>query len=91
MQSRTPFTVNALALSLLASYACGLLGGGVGVCVSDPVTFSFGDRVYCYSDYTQSECSDYDQEQINGAANWTFHSGQTCADRDLVEGSNPWP
>jgi hypothetical protein len=91
MRTKASFTAQALTFSLLASYACGLFGGGVGVCVSDPVSFSFGLRVYCYSNYNESECSDYDSQQVNGAANWTFHSGQTCSDRDLTEGSNPWP
>jgi len=34
---------------------------------------------YCYDDWTEDECDDYDAQQVNGA-NWTFHSGDTCAD-----------
>lgn len=81
-----PATLTAL-FALLTGYAC---GGGTGVCVSDAVEYTFGLRVYCYSDYTSDECAEYNNMQVNGA-NWSYHGGQTCADRDLDEGSNPWP
>lgn len=79
-------------VALMTLPACSLFGGGgeTGVCVSDAVDFTFGQRVYCYNDFDESECSDYDADEVNGAQ-WSFHSDQTCADRDLSEGSNPWP
>ncbi|MGQ9616681.1 MAG: hypothetical protein ACUVWJ_09835 [Spirochaetota bacterium] len=75
------FLVSALMLS-----SC----GGTGCCVSDAVSYSYGDRVYCYDDWDKSDCEENDSEQVNGAG-WTFYRGQTCEDRDLVGGSNPWP
>ena len=76
---------------LWAAAACGLIGlSGSGVCVSEPVSFSFGDRVYCYNDFTEDECRAYTADNVNGAA-WVFHSGQSCGDRDLTTGSNAWP
>lgn len=76
---------------LWVAAACGLFGlSGSGVCVSEPVSFSFGLRVYCYDDFSEDECRAYTADNVNGAA-WVFHSGQSCADRDLTSGSNAWP
>jgi hypothetical protein len=78
----------ALVLAVLTSAGC---GEDVGLCVSTPVEYTYGLRVYCYGDnWTQAECSDYNAQRVNGAE-WFFHSNQTCADRGLVDGSNPWP
>lgn len=79
-----------LLLLLLAVPACSLFGESSGVCVSEPVEFSFGLRVYCQNNFDKGECADWDDEQVNGAS-WSFHAGQTCADRGLEQGSNPWP
>lgn len=69
----------------------GLTGcGGLGVCVSEPVEFSFGLVVYCYDGWDRGDCSVNDDEQVNGAS-WEFHPGQVCDDRGLTEGSNDWP
>jgi len=79
-------------LGLSVFLACeSLTGSDEGCCQSSPVEFSFGLRVYCQNDFDEEECADYDRQQVNGAEQWTFHEGQTCEDRDLVEGSNPWP
>lgn len=56
-----------------------------GACVSSPSDIT--GRTYCYSNYTSDECSDRNNQQVNGA-DWYFHGGQTCADRGLSEGSN---
>ena len=70
---------------------CWPFGSGVGACVSDAVKFEYlGLRVYCYSYWDESDCTEHQQSQVNGA-NWTFYEGQTCSDRGLVDGSNPWP
>ena len=61
-----------------------------GACVSSEVEYTYGFRVYCYNDWSRDECDDNDAQNVNGAS-WTFYAGQTCDDRDLVEGSNPWP
>ena len=82
--------VGSLALLLLTAPACELGGDGSGACVSDAVEFSFGLRVYCYSDWDQDDCASYNRQQVNGAE-WSFYEGQSCEDRDLEEGSNPWP
>ncbi|MEM1118547.1 MAG: hypothetical protein AAF845_13850 [Bacteroidota bacterium] len=85
--------LRALALcSLLAvtTASCDLFGESTGACVSDAVSFSFGLRVYCNNNFDESECRARSADQVNGAS-WTFHGGQTCADRDLTEGSNPFP
>jgi hypothetical protein len=58
--------------------------------VSSAVEYSYGLRVYCYSNWTSDDCDNNDAENVNGAS-WTFHGGQSCSDRDLTEGSNPWP
>lgn len=82
--------VGSFLLFLLAGQACMLFGDGTGACVSDAVEYSFGLRVYCYSDFDKKECDSHNRNQVNGA-DWSFHEGQTCGDRDLDEGSNPWP
>ncbi|MEZ4319848.1 MAG: hypothetical protein R3F61_20220 [Myxococcota bacterium] len=58
---------------------CAALGGcgGTGVCAGYSSLF---DEEYCHDDWTRAECEDWDAQEINGAQ-WTFHSGQTCADR----------
>lgn len=58
---------------------------GVGVCTGYSSSLN---RTYCYSNFSSSECSEYDSLDVNGASPWYFYSGQTCADRDLSEGSN---
>jgi hypothetical protein len=80
-------TVMAIAFAALAAGAC---GGGAGACVSEPVEYSFGLRVYCYSDWTGADCEVNNQDNVNGAS-WAFYEGQTCEDRSLTDGSNPWP
>lgn len=81
----------AVILIAFALTSCDwITGGGVGTCVSDVVSYSFGDQVYCYDGWDESECDAYDADNVNGAS-WTFHGGQTCADRGLSEGSNSWP
>ena len=87
LKKRSRLVAVALTLLALVGPAC---GGGVGACVSSAVQYSFGLRVYCYSGWSGGECSVNDAEQVNGAS-WTFYSGQSCSDRDLVDGSNPWP
>ena len=78
-------------IALVATAACGVVGlAGDGVCQSTPVEFSFGLVVYCQNDFSEDECSSYDNQGVNGAE-WAFHSGQTCQERDLEEGSNDWP
>ena len=77
--------------ALLATAACGILGlAGDGVCQSTPVEFSFGLVVYCQNDFSEDECAEWNTEGVN-AADWVFHSGQTCQDRGLEQGSNDWP
>jgi hypothetical protein len=85
MKVITLFIVGFL-FSILLFAAC----SGTGACVSDVVEFTSFLRVYCYDDFSKDECEDYDAQNINGA-NWTFYRGDTCDDRGLVEGSNPWP
>jgi hypothetical protein len=58
--------------------------GGDGVCVSSGAILG---KTYCYNNFSKSECSDYDSQEVNGGS-WFFHSGQTCSDRGLDEGSN---
>ena len=80
----------AMVLGIYAiAPACSLFGG-TGACVSSVVSFAFGDRVYCYSGWTQAECHDNDLEQVNGAS-WSLRRGRSCDDLDYLEGSNPWP
>lgn len=90
LKKRNRTVAATLTLIVLAGPGCGLFGGGLGACVSSPVSYSFGQRVYCYSEWSSDDCAINDSEQVNGAS-WVFHSGQTCEDRDLVDGSNPWP
>ena len=37
---------------------------------------------YCYDDWTEDECDDYDAEEVNDAR-WNFHAGETCSDLGL--------
>ncbi|MDH5548023.1 MAG: hypothetical protein OEZ43_20795 [Gammaproteobacteria bacterium] len=82
-------TRSVLAISLLFFSIMGC-ESGVGACQSEPVEYSFGLRVYCYSGWDKAECEANNSQQVNGAK-WYFHSGQSCEDRGLSEGSNPWP
>ena len=77
-------------LLLVLLTGCSLFGEKSGACVSSAVEFSFGARVYCYSGWDPAECRDFDSRQVNGAS-WSFHKGQSCADRDLEDGGNDWP
>lgn len=81
-----------VAAVAFAGLSCDLItGDDVGACVSDVVTYSqIGDKVYCYSDWSESECEANDRENVNGAG-WTFYGGDSCQDRGLAEGSNPAP
>lgn len=74
-----------LVSAVVVIVGCSSGGGGTGVCVSSPAIFG---NTYCYSNFDKSECDDYDAQDVNGGSPWFFHSGQTCADRGLSEGSN---
>ena len=66
--------------SLLLVLATTLLGcEAVGAChgYSDIL-----DSSYCYDDWYDWECEEYDAEGVNGA-DWYFWEGQTCAERGL--------
>ncbi len=54
-------------------------GNKEGVCTGFSTTFN---KTYCYDGWTESECKEYDDEQVNGAE-WHFHEDQTCASRGL--------
>ena len=45
------------------------------------------NRTYCYDGWTESECKEYDKDEVNGAS-WNFYADQTCASRGLSVGSN---
>ncbi|NJD17675.1 MAG: hypothetical protein FIA95_00085 [Gemmatimonadetes bacterium] len=91
MRRTAGLVVAAVAvLGVLLVGGCGIFGPGTGACVSDAVQYTYGLRVYCYSDWSKEDCSKNDDDNVNGAS-WTFHEGQSCADRDLTDGSNPWP
>ena len=77
-------------LVFLNLHSCSLFGEQAGACVSTPKEFTYGLRVYCNSGWDASECSEYNELGVNGVS-WSHHSGQTCQDRNLEEGSNPWP
>jgi hypothetical protein len=76
-----------LGMTTAALTSC---GDGVGACVSDPVDYQSGQRVYCYDGWDEADCDTNQAEQVNGA-DWTFYGGQECDDRDLTSGSNPYP
>ena len=86
MKNLVLFFIFGCLIAVLLLSSC----GGTGCCVSDPVYYSYGYRVYCYDDWDKSDCEENDSEQVNGAS-WTFYRGDTCEDRGLVEDSNPWP
>lgn len=81
----TLFIVGFL-FSILLFAAC----SGTGACVSDVRDLYSGSVVYCYDDFSKDECEDYDAQELN-TVGWTFYRGDTCDDRGLDEGSNPWP
>lgn len=91
MGIKKPLFIGMLTAIMLTIPGCDLGGEDAGACVSSPVSFSFGLRVYCQNNFDRSECSERDAMQVNGADEWVFYEGQTCASRDLEEGSNPWP
>ena len=47
---------------------------GVGACVGVK-----GLSNYCKNGWTEAECTDWNNQGINGAT-WNFHAGQTCED-----------
>lgn len=62
-------TLVALTLPWFAS-ACDLPGACVG-------TGGIVDE--CKEDWTQGECAEWDDEEVNGAT-WTFHAASSCDD-----------
>ncbi len=64
------------AAALLLSLTAGC-EGELGACEGWSDILSSG---YCYDDWTEDECDDYDAEGVNGA-DWHFHGGQTCSER----------
>jgi len=90
MRTRSRVDFGALVLFLVYGAAACINPDKDGACVSGPVSYSFGVRVYCYSGWAKNECQAYNRDEVNGAS-WSFHSGQSCGDRDLDDGSNPWP
>ena len=77
-------------LGLVAGIGLSGCGDGLGACVSEPVDLAFGLVVYCYDGWDRSDCNANDDQRVNGA-DWEFHGGQECEDRDLETGSNDWP
>ena len=51
--------------------------GGTGVCTGYSAEYN---STYCKDGWTQAECDDWNDQQINGVS-WTFHRGQTCDER----------
>ena len=91
MRKKRSFLLTGVAVACaLGVSGCDIFSSGVGACVSEPVEYTFGLRVYCYSEWDKTECTENDELNVNGAS-WTFYSGQSCEDRDLTDGSNPWP
>jgi hypothetical protein len=68
---RTVAIVAALTLAVMMLTGCGL-----GACTGYS---SILNRTYCYDDFTESECEDYDIEEVNGA-HWTFYPDEFCSD-----------
>lgn len=74
--------MRSLIFVLLAAFAAAC-SGDVGACDGySPVL----KRRYCQDDFSQAECADWDQQDVNGAS-WSFHEGQTCEDRGCGGGS----
>jgi len=65
----------AIPLALIATMSS--CGDGTGVCTG---CCGPSGNTYCKDDWTEDECADWDQQQINGVS-WNFHGGQTCAER----------
>lgn len=76
---RLPFMLTLLFASMamvlygLAVTGC---GGGTGACVGSGGALSSPE---CKPDWDESECDDWNSQQINGAT-WTFHGGDACED-----------
>ncbi len=77
----------AVAFALLGLSLAACITDGTGACISSPVSYSYGSRVYCYDGWDESDCDDNDSTRTNGAS-WTFYSGDTCEDHGLTNGSN---
>jgi hypothetical protein len=67
--------------TFLAAAGC---GGGVGACDGFSTVL---ERRYCQDNFSADECAEYDEMEVNGAS-WTFHEGQTCADRGCPGGGS---
>jgi hypothetical protein len=61
-----------ISLSMFAASGCAPLGACDG-------TSGILGTYYCYDDWTEDECDDYDALEVNDAR-WTFHAGLTCSD-----------
>ncbi len=73
-----------LVLLTLVLSACDTSEDKTGACTGYSSSLN---HTYCYSGWTKSECSDHDNEKVNGA-DWYWYKGQSCSDRGLNEGSN---
>lgn len=60
-------------LAVLVGVAC---GGDRGACYGYS---SILNKTYCYNDWSQSECANYNSQGVNGAS-WTLAPGEMCSD-----------
>lgn len=65
-------------LFLVTLSAC---GGGSGACVG---TGGVQASPICKQDWDESECTDWDDQGINGAS-WSFHGGTSCEELGYTE------
>jgi len=61
-------------IALLNSH-CGKMRTGACTGYSD-----LFDKTYCYDGWTDADCEEYDDNEVNGAS-WYFYAGQTCEER----------
>jgi hypothetical protein len=69
-----------LVLGQLMVGGCGSDSGACTGCCGP------SDNTYCKDDFSESECSDRNTQQVNGVS-WQFYAGQTCVGR----GTSPTP
>lgn len=80
MKGRSAIISKALwVLSALVIAATMVTVGGCNPLGACDGTSGILGTYYCYDDWTEDECDDYDALGANDAS-WTFHAGSTCGD-----------
>ena len=82
---RIPERVGRVVVVMTLALAVASCSEDLGACEGFSATLNAS---YCNDGWTSGECAEWDQMGVN-AADWFFHSGQTCEDRgfQIIDGN----